>query len=319
MRIQRLLATFIIITAIGILYDKYKEKYDPEPEKQQFDLIQKYLLNGGDGNKPIIWIFTDYEVNARHWKTFGSRNTTDLNQPYIHMCIETIIKRCGDSFNVCLINSESFDKLLKDWTIDIDKLTKPIRNRVITLGLFRILYKYGGVLIPNSMIMMGDFKSIHNEYLGNEGCYVGEFVCRNITSDIIQTFPNMKLFGCQKRCKSVKELCNYMEVLISTDNSNETDFIGNLDRKIHKLNNSGSINKISGNLLGTKDINNKPVMIDDLLSSTNIEFDSELIAIYLPKDEILKRRKYNWFARSNKVQILSSNTNVAKLFTLGYQ
>lgn len=166
---------------------------------------------------------------------------------------------------------------------------------------------------------MGDFKSIHNEYLGNEGCYVGEFVCRNITSDIIQTFPNMKLFGCQKRCKSVKELCNYMEVLISTDNSNETDFIGNLDRKIHKLNNSGSINKISGNLLGTKDINNKPVMIDDLLSSTNIEFDSELIAIYLPKDEILKRRKYNWFARSNKVQILSSNTNVAKLFTLGYQ
>lgn len=319
MRIQRLLTAFIIITAIGILYDKYKEKYDPEPEKQQFDLIQKYLLNGGDGNKPIIWIFTDYEVNARHWKTFGSRNTTDLNQPYIHMCIETIIKRCGDSFNVCLINSESFDKLLKDWTIDIDKLTKPIRNRVITLGLFRILYKYGGVLMPNSMIMMGDFKSIHNEYLGNEGCYVGEFVCRNITSDIIQTFPNMKLFGCQKRCKSVKELCNYMEVLISTDNSNETDFIGNLDRKIHKLNNSGSINKISGNLLGTKDINNKPVMIDDLLSSTNIEFDSGLIAIYLPKDEILKRRKYNWFARSNKVQILSSNTNVAKLFTLGYQ
>ena len=50
MKIQRLFTTFIIITAIGILYDKYKEKYDPEPEKVQFDLVQKYLLNGADDN-----------------------------------------------------------------------------------------------------------------------------------------------------------------------------------------------------------------------------------------------------------------------------
>ena len=318
MRIQRLLTAFIIITAIGILYDKYKEKYDPEPEKVQFDLVQKYLLNGGDDNKPIMWVFTDYEVNARHWKTFGSRNTTDLNQPYLHMCIETIVKWCGDSFNICLINSESFDKLLKDWTIDIDKLTKPIRNRVITLGLFRILHKYGGVLMPNSMIMLRDFKPIHNEYLGNQGCYVGEFVCRNITSDIIETFPNMRLFGCQKKNAIVKELCNYMEVMISTDNSNESDFIGNLDRMINKFIRSGHLNKLFGNLLGTKDIHNKSITIDDLLNNSNIEFDGEMFGVYLPKDEILKRRKYNWFSRSNKVQILSSNTNVAKLFASTY-
>ena len=319
MKIQRLLTAFIIITAIGILYDKYKEKYDPEPEKQQFDLVQKYLLNGGDGNKPILWIFTDYEINSRHWKTFGSRNTTDLNQPYIHMCIETIVKWCGDSFNICLINSESFDKLLKDWTIDIDKLTKPIKKRVEALGLFRILYKYGGVLMPNSMIMMNDFKPYHNDYLGEQGCYAGEFVCRNITSDIIQTFPNMRLFGCKRRNTMVKELCNYLEVLISTDNSNETDVIGNLDRMINKFIRSGNLNKLPGNLLGTKDIHNKSVTIDELLNNSNIEFDVDVAGIYLPKDELLKRRKYNWFLRSNKVQILSSNTNAGKMFALSYE
>jgi len=240
MRIQRLFTAFIIITAIGILYDKYKEKYDPEPEKVQFDLVHKYLLNSGDGNKPIMWIFNDYAVNSRHWKSFGSRNNTDMNQPYIHMCIETIIKHCGDSFNICLINYESFDKLLKDWTIDIDKLTSPIKERVISLGLFRILHKYGGVLIPNSMVMVTDLIDVHNDYLGIQGCYTGEFVCRNINSDVIETFPNMKLFGCKKKNNIVKELCNYLEVLISTDNSNETDFMGDLDRMLYKFIDNGN-------------------------------------------------------------------------------
>jgi hypothetical protein len=318
MKLQRLIPVFIIITAIGILYDKYKEKYDPEPEKVQFDLIQKYLLNDVGTDKPLMWIYTEYNINARHWKSFGSRNTEDLNQPYIHMCIETIIKHCGNDFNICLINEESFDKLLKDWTINIHEITKPIKSRIVKLGLFRILYKYGGVLIPNSTIMMENFKPLHKRYLGNRSCYVGEFVCRNITSDMKKTFPDMKLMGCQKRCNVVKELCNYLEVTISVDNTSETDFLGNLDRKIFELVNRGQIAKIPGNFLGTKDVEGEPILIDELLENTNIKFDKHMSCLYLPEDEIKKRRKYNWFLRSNKIQILSSNTNAAKMFVKAY-
>ena len=35
-------------------------------------------------------------------------------------------------------------------------------------------------------------------------------------------------------------------------------------------------------------------------------------------DEIIKRHKFGWFARSNKVQILSGNTNVSKFFAMSY-
>jgi len=321
MKIQRLLSAFIIITAVGILYDKYKDKYDPEPEKVHFDLIQKYLLNERgieSNNKPIMWIFSDYEINSRHWKSFGSRNTNDLNQPYIHMCIELIIKWCGNSFNICLINSDSFDKLLKDWTINVNELSEPIRSRVITLGLFRILYKYGGTFIPNSMLILKDFKYFHERYLGANGCYFGEFVCRNVTSNLKQTFPNHKLFGCTKKNINMKELCNYMESVISTDNTTETEFVGNLDRVIFKLINRHAINKMPGNLLGTKTVNGDIVIIDDLLENSKIEFDKAAVGIYLPSNEILKRQKYGWFARSNKVQILSSNTNIGRLFALSY-
>jgi hypothetical protein len=133
-----------------------------------------------------------------------------------------------------------------------------------------------------------------------------------------QTFPNHKLFGCAKKNENMKELCNYMETVISTDNTNETDFIGNLDRFIFKLMNRHAIHKIPGNLMGTKTVKGDIIIIDDLLGNSKIEFDKEAFGIYLPSDEILKRQKYGWFGRSNKVQILSSNTNVGKLFTLSY-
>jgi hypothetical protein len=234
------------------------------------------------------------------------------------MCIELIIKWCGDSFNICLINSDSFDKLLSDWTINVNELSEPIKTRVTTLGLFRILHKYGGVLMPNSMLMLRDFKYYHDRYLGANECYFGEFVCRNVTSNKKQTFPNHKLFGCSKKNVNMKELCNYMEKIISTDNTNETNFIGNLDRFIFKLMNRQAINKVPGNLLGTKTVNGDIIIIDDLLENSKIDFDKAAFGIYLPTDEILKRQKYGWFVRSNKVQILSSNTNVGKFFTLSY-
>jgi hypothetical protein len=75
---------------------------------------------------------------------------------------------------------------------------------------------------------------------------------------------------------------------------------------------------VPGNLLGTKNSEGEIVIIDDLLENSNIKMDKSSFGIYLPSNEILKRNKYMWFARSNKIQILSSNTNVGKFFILSY-
>ena len=82
--------------------------------------------------------------------------------------------------------------------------------------------------------------------------------------------------------------------------------------------NRHAIHKIPGNLMGTKTVDGDIIIIDDLLGNSKIDIDKSGFGIYLPSDEILKRQKYGWFVRSNKVQILSSNTNVGKLFTLSY-
>ena len=53
-------------------------------------------------------IHTNYDVNTRNWLDFKSRNTKNLNQMYLEMCVESIVKFCSKSFNVCLINDDSF-------------------------------------------------------------------------------------------------------------------------------------------------------------------------------------------------------------------
>ena len=54
----RYFSIFIILTVLGYLYEKYKLKYVPDEELEKYDMVRKFLLNGGPGlgDKPILWI-----------------------------------------------------------------------------------------------------------------------------------------------------------------------------------------------------------------------------------------------------------------------
>ena len=184
MEIIRYVAIFLILTTLGMLYDRYKKKYDPDDELSKYHLVQKYLLNEDTilTGKPILWVHTDHGVNARKWEDFGSRNTEKLNQKYIELCIETIIKHCSQSFNVCLINDETFAKLIPSWNLDLDKLSNPVKSHMRSLGILKLLYYYGGMVIPNSMIVMKDLKPLYDNTINSKGCFVGEFVAVHINS-----------------------------------------------------------------------------------------------------------------------------------------
>ena len=82
MKIVNYLFAFIIITSIGILYDKYLKKYDIDSKETHEKLIKHYLLNDGNNDKPILWVHTKNEINARKWLSFNSRNTKEVNQNY---------------------------------------------------------------------------------------------------------------------------------------------------------------------------------------------------------------------------------------------
>jgi hypothetical protein len=147
----KLIAFYLVIILAGIAYNRYAKSQEGINMSADYNLIKKYLLNDkslADTRKPFMWIFIDYEVNARNWSSWGSRNTTNLNQPYMYLTIRSIVEQCGNSFNVVLVDDSSFQRLLPDWTIKVQNMPFPLKQHLRDLAMAKVLYKYGGMIVP---------------------------------------------------------------------------------------------------------------------------------------------------------------------------
>jgi hypothetical protein len=307
----RYFSIFIILTVLGYLYEKYKLKYIPDEELEKYDMVRKFLLNGGSGlgSKPILWIHTAHPVNHRDWPSFGSRNTRLLNQPYKVSCVETVVKYCSKSFNIVLIDDYSFEKLLKGWQVDMDKLANPVKKHMRMLALSKLLEAFGGLLLPNSTIVCKDLKPLYNESLKSNGVFSVNMINRGSSSVSSTMFPTTKILGCKKKCATMGQFVTYLEALVSTDYTNEMDFLEQSNRWLHD---NDKVNVVCGKLFGSEDNDGKRVGIDRLMGSTFINFSPDKYAIYIPGDEILSRTKYEWFARLSQEQLRNCDTIVAK-------
>lgn len=312
---------FLVLTGVGYLYDKYKRKYDGDEDLSKYHLVKKFLLNedtelGNTRGKPIIWVHSDYNVNAKNWKSFNSRNSTNLNQKYVEMCVESVVKYSGKSFNVCLINDDSFSKLIPGWQIDMSLISNPIKKHMRILAIAKILYYYGGLLLPNSTLLLKDVKPLYEEMMSYKCMFVSEMVSRNSTSVNTRFYPSNKLMGCKKKSNEMDKLIKKIELLLSRDNTDEMDFEGEVDRELYKMCNNGEIQLMNGSIFGNKTKDGKVVLVDDLLNLSYVNFDRNMYGIYLPKEDIEKRTKYNWFGRLNREQILKANTVISKYFLI---
>ena len=74
-----------------------------------------------------------------------------VNKPYIVYTIKSIIKKCDKTFNICLVDDNSFEKLIDGWSIDLSKIDVTMRNKVRTLAMCKLLHLYGGINVPPSL------------------------------------------------------------------------------------------------------------------------------------------------------------------------
>ena len=306
---------FILLTLFGYLYDKYQLKQNETDELDKYNAMKKFLLNNNSllSGKPILWIHNTYEENARMWPSFFSRNTEKLNQPYLELCIESIVKKCGNSFNICLIDDDSFSKLIPDFNIEFSRLPKPMKGHMRTLGMCRLLFYYGGLILPNSTLVLKDLSNFYYKNTASGKAFTVECVNRTSTAEYTSFFPNIKMMGSQRHNPVIKSLIQSLQALTAQDYTSEMDFLGEANRLLFEKCQSGKMKIVGGEFLGTKDINNKPVYIDNLLGNSYIQYDEQsLYGIYIPADEILQRTKYEWFARLSPQQVLSSDAIIAK-------
>ena len=319
MKSPNYLYSFILLGAASFLYNRYKKHTEMDEGMKQYELVKKYLLNDSSlakSKKPIIWIHMTYEVNARWWPSFNSRNSDCLNQPYIYLTLKSIIDKCGNNFNICMIDDDTFANILPGWAVDLNMVANPIKSKLRELALAKVLYNYGGVVVPNSFICFQNLIDTYNTYTGNNKMFVGELLDRNSTSQQVNFFPNTKFMGCEKENSTMKDYIAYLETMNSTDYTDESNFLGAYGRWCNEKIVNGEMNLLTADKLGMKDVLGKPVTIERLMGNTYIDLPGTVKGLYIPADEILKRSAFQWFARLSAKQALVSDTIISKYLVI---
>ena len=320
MRILNYIVSMVIISTFGMLYNRYQRKYGSDEDLKGNDLVNKYLLNDEMlFGKPNIWIHIDYEVNGRHWESFNSRNSQNLNKPYINICIESIIKHNDNDFNIFLLNDNSFEKLLPGFNLNMDKIPINIKKYVRKMGLCKILHKYGGMKLPKSFLATKCLRDFYYEGISNGKMFCVENINNTPTNFEQKFLTDDIILGCNKYCKKMDNYCEFINELIERGSIGENEIKGYTNRWLEEESKTGKINKIDGNFIGIKDKDKSYITSDDLLGVNKIRFIGEKYGIYINEERMDKRNKLNWVNRLSKRQLLESDTQLGNemLLSLG--
>ena len=319
MRIFDYICLIIILMAVGFVYRRYVDKYETDDELKEYNLIKKYLLNESSitrSKKPIIWIHIPYEYNAREWQSFGSRGTTNLNLPYQNLTIRSIIDH-NPNFHICLIDDSSFNNLIPGWTIDINKVGEPQKQHIRKLCLLKLLYIYGGMIVPSSFLCLKNLDVFYDIGIKNDKPFVVENKCNVYTgNNNLNMIPDSNFIGAPKNNDVIRQYCLFAENLVSNDYTSEVEFLGDFNKWCVQAISSKQMNLISGNLIGTKDSNNKPITCEMLLGENYLDINENIVGIYIPGKEILSRTALNWFCYLDEDKILTGKFVVSKYFVI---
>ena len=310
---------FFILIVLGVLYKRFEDKMSREESSDIYESIQKYLLDDetlGKSKKPILWIHVPYEYNSRNWLSFGSRSSFDLNQPYLYLTVRSIIKNCDKSFTICIIDDTSFKRLIPGWNINMTSISDPILSNMRMLGMMKLLYIYGGMHCPISFLCLKDLNELYVKGTRGEKMFVCETVDRNVTSTDVDFYPNLSFCGAPKDCETVRELCNFIQRTASHDYTADTKFLGEFDKWSKERIHSGKINMIEGVEIGTKTVDEKQIIVDDLMSNNYLDLYQGTYGILIPSEEILSRNKFEWFARLSPKQVMESDTIIGNYILL---
>jgi len=72
------------------------------------------------------------------------------------------------------------------------------------------------------------------------------------------------------------------------------------------------MNVVPAGKFGVRDTRGEPVTIEALMGDSYIDLPCSAMGLYIPDDEILKRTKFQWFARLSAKQAMESETQIGK-------
>ena len=307
---------FVFITISSILYDKYKQKQEKIQEGKTYDLVSKYLINDVPiDSQNIIWVHVDQDVNARKWLHWGSRNTKSLNQPYLNLTLKSIIQQANGEFKVCIIDDDSFQKLIPGFSLDLRNVPEHAKTPIRTLAKLKLLHLYGGFIVPISYLALQPLSNLFYKGLESNNCFVccsqqHTLNCMNESVDV-----DISFMGARKNTKIISDIIEDLEILYSNDFTNEKTILNKVNSILKHYATSNTLTIIDAKNTGCTDAENKTISLDMLFSEQSIKFSNDLNGILIPYKNILKRNKYNWFSVLPEEEIIILKNNLGRYFS----
>lgn len=304
-------AALLSLYIISSLYKEYEKKENDNDTEKNNVMINDYLLKEITSNrlkKPILWIHVPYKKNSRNWDSFYSRSNENINQDYIYICVKSIIDRCSDSFHVCIINDDSFEQLLPNWKIDMTLIDEPILGYMRTLGLMKLIYKYGGLLAPYSFVC---YQDLINVYKNSNKPFFGEFMENSNLSDMTMLYPNYRFMGSTRENPVINEIIKSIEITIHNNTTDENNFNNSINRLIYEKIKNNEASLINADYLGVKTHNGEVMSLELFFSEKHISFNKNILGVYIPYDKILERHHFSWFAKANFDECINTNYNIS--------
>ena len=319
-RIPFFIFIFIVVLIISTFGQKLADRFDRFNKDDEYELIRKYLLNDSSfgNNKPKLWIHSKFMNRSQVWKSNETASSTELEHPYINLTVETVVECCHNDFNICLIDDDSFSKLIPEWDSEINSLPDPHKKNHRDLGMTTLLYIYGGVIVPNSFVCLKSLKQLYEENTSSSKPFVGEFVNnKSITmknNKRLSFIPDSTLLiGAKKNDIVIKEMVEYHKKNAYDPHfSTEHDFKGKSNEWCLNMIKLNRIIMIEGQNIGTKTYDTKPILLEDLMEDKPLSLHPDCVGVYIPHDEMLKRTKYQWFTVSSIEDVITSKTAIAK-------
>jgi hypothetical protein len=291
------LYVFIVVLFCVLIHKYYKKKYDNnviEFKKENVDIdvyfFSELYLKKSKNRK--LWIHLPFEKNSREWESFGTRTSHKLNLAYMSLCIKSIIDWCGQTYDIIIYDDTNIPALLPNAQVDLMKLSGTLLDKYRELCKLEILYAYGGIMVPPSLFLRKNIKGIDDPKLW--------YVCETYNDNNVSYSNLMHSTQLMGSNAENGELSKYINIYSS---ELKKDFVENhnFDMNYFKTNN---IPYIDGRLIGTKTRYNDKISIEDLMSNKKIILDKQHIGLYIPHEQLMKRRVYNWYCKLSEEEVL---------------
>tara|TARA_B110000211_G_scaffold210528_1_gene248684 strand:- start:9904 stop:10782 length:879 start_codon:yes stop_codon:yes gene_type:complete len=253
------------------------------------------------GNKRTVWVYMKPNI---------SRNTRDSESiGVIKLCVKSIKKHLGGNYNVIVFNKDMISDIVPEYMEFLDNS----KSDYIFYNILKysIIYKYGGVWLPCSTIVLDNFNIDDGPYLNGKLIFFSEKHPEH------NKYFNQFDFSAVASIKETSQVKTLLEKLTDKSNSFNNSFVFNnrlewtlgVDANIHyaPISNNSSINE---NVIKNEDlIKNHPV----------IKLNKYIKLIFLDIETLKYSSKYQYLLNMDHKTIMDSDILLKKLFEYSNQ